>query len=330
MMSLRVFIVGGSLWPAAASDADSIGRALSHSIAAAAPIHEGSASTPSEVELLALYPLAMLAATVAGVALVLALRWHRLPAAPRGETRTVAVPFLLFFIMLFVEGLGVQLAAAVSGFDLRNMDELPSSEAVRVTTILKAAGYVAALPLLIAAIWWQMQLRRSGMRSPAPLPQSLLLGGATFLLAWPMVVMAGYVGAYVEQLATGAAPDVIAHSTLEDLVAPDAGRLRWPLIVLVVVGAAVFEEALYRGLLQESVKRIARHRWIAIAVASVIFTGMHIGAVAPGALPALFLLSVWLGWAYEKNDSLLPPILAHMAFNALNIALALLTSPAPQ
>jgi len=48
---------------------------------------------------------------------------------------------------------------------------------------------------------------------------------------------------------------------------------------------------------------------------------MHTGQ-AWQVLPSLFVLAVVLGWLYERTGSLLPSVLVHMGFNAINIALA--------
>ncbi|MFZ9024246.1 MAG: type II CAAX prenyl endopeptidase Rce1 family protein [Anaerohalosphaeraceae bacterium] len=44
----------------------------------------------------------------------------------------------------------------------------------------------------------------------------------------------------------------------------------------------------------------------------------------PTHIPALFILSVGLGYAYERSGSLLRPILMHIFFNGLSITMTLL------
>ena len=272
----------------------------------------------------------MVIAALVGLGLFLNRRWHRLASAPASDPAAVFVPFILFTLMLVLELAGVQAVAAAKGIDLGGIDELPPRESVEAMTTLKVAEYCFAFPVLCAALWWQWRLRSRGLRRPVRMDRAFGLGIGALLLAWPVVASVAFLSGLVEQIVTGVPPKEIAHSTLEDLMAPEAGASVRPLIALVVVGAAVFEEVLYRALLQESIKHFARSRWLAIAGASMIFTLMHGGAVPLSALPALFALSLGLGWVYEKSDSLLPPIVAHMGFNALNIALAMATiTPLP-
>ena len=95
----------------------------------------------------------------------------------------------------------------------------------------------------------------------------------------------------------------------------------------VIVFPAVIEEVLYRGLLQESLRRARLFScgapWQSIVLASLIFTAMHIGAVDPHGLAGLFVLSLGFGWAYAKTGRLTASIVMHMAFNAGNLILVM-------
>ena len=51
---------------------------------------------------------------------------------------------------------------------------------------------------------------------------------------------------------------------------------------------------------------------------------MHLTIVEPYALVVLFVLSVGLGWAYEKSGRLTAPVTMHLLFNVANLALAFL------
>jgi ABC-2 type transport system permease protein len=66
-------------------------------------------------------------------------------------------------------------------------------------------------------------------------------------------------------------------------------------------------------------------RWPAIVATSAIFALMHGGIAQPHAIPALFTLSLALGWVYERTGRLTAPIVMHALFNAANLGLALLT-----
>jgi membrane protease YdiL (CAAX protease family) len=107
-------------------------------------------------------------------------------------------------------------------------------------------------------------------------------------------------------------------------------------IVTAVVVVPVFEEMLFRGLFQTTIRsyltgsvlleRFQKNGsmpWLAIALSSLFFAAVHANA---GHWPALFVLAVCMGYAYEKSGSLLRPIFIHSCFNAVNITAALYTT----
>ncbi len=80
-----------------------------------------------------------------------------------------------------------------------------------------------------------------------------------------------------------------------------------------VVIAPVAEEAFFRGLLQTLLVNTVRSRWAAIGATSVVFAAIHISQ--PQAMPALLVLALLIGYAYERTGALLPAILIHALFN---------------
>lgn len=89
------------------------------------------------------------------------------------------------------------------------------------------------------------------------------------------------------------------------------------MIILLWAGAVVIapiaEELFFRGLLQTLLVRLVRSRWLAICLASLSFGAVHFQQ--PHAIPALVVLALLLGYAYERTGSVLPPILIHALFN---------------
>jgi membrane protease YdiL (CAAX protease family) len=96
--------------------------------------------------------------------------------------------------------------------------------------------------------------------------------------------------------------------------------------ILVAVFAAlivpVFEELLFRGFFQTTLRSLSGSPWVGIVLTSVFFAILH----PPTHIPALFMLSVGLGYAYERSGSLLRPILMHIFFNGLSIGMTLLAA----
>jgi membrane protease YdiL (CAAX protease family) len=60
--------------------------------------------------------------------------------------------------------------------------------------------------------------------------------------------------------------------------------------------------------------------WVAIVLTSLFFSVLH----PPTHIPALFMLSCGLGYAYERSGSLFRPILMHVFFNGFSVAVTVL------
>jgi len=115
-------------------------------------------------------------------------------------------------------------------------------------------------------------------------------------------------------------PDLLnTHEFLTILTRPET-PIAWSVMVIAaaVVMAPIGEEILFRGLLQSMLRRYMGRPWIGIVLASILFASVHM--TVPDSLPALFALSIALGYSYERTGRLWAPIMIHMLFNAVMIA----------
>lgn len=104
----------------------------------------------------------------------------------------------------------------------------------------------------------------------------------------------------------------------ENLVARAEGST-WLVVLVVVVGAPLVEELLYRGLLQRSLA--ARYRdGLVVVVVAAVFALVHF---RPVEIPGLFAIGLVFGVAALRTDRLGMPIAIHVGFNAVGIAQAL-------
>jgi membrane protease YdiL (CAAX protease family) len=93
------------------------------------------------------------------------------------------------------------------------------------------------------------------------------------------------------------------------------------LLLVVGVGAPIFEEIFYRGLTQRSmIRRLGP--WPGVIVTAVIFGAAHF---QPLQFPSLALFGLVLGYLAYRHDRLGPSIAAHMGFNLIS-AIVLVTS----
>ena len=88
----------------------------------------------------------------------------------------------------------------------------------------------------------------------------------------------------------------------------------------------VVEETLYRGLIFQNLQK--KHRILAYIVSSLIFSSIHvIGYIGSADWATLGLCfaqylpaGIALGWAYEKADTIVAPILIHMIINQIGMS----------
>ncbi|MAT06319.1 MAG: hypothetical protein CL424_14875 [Acidimicrobiaceae bacterium] len=117
-------------------------------------------------------------------------------------------------------------------------------------------------------------------------------------------------------------PDTFSQEALEErareLADGATGGNAVLLVIVVAIGAPLFEELMYRGLLQRSlVDTIGR--WPGLVAASLWFAAIHF---APVELPGLFLAGMVFGGALHLTGRLGPSMLAHFGFNAAGLAIA--------
>jgi CAAX protease family protein len=117
-------------------------------------------------------------------------------------------------------------------------------------------------------------------------------------------------------------PDTFSDERLEERAVELADRASGGsavlLVIVVAIGAPIFEELVYRGLLQRSLCATVG-KWLGLVVAAGWFSLIHL---APVEYPGLFVAGLVFGAGLVLTDRLGPAILAHMAFNVTGLALA--------
>jgi membrane protease YdiL (CAAX protease family) len=121
---------------------------------------------------------------------------------------------------------------------------------------------------------------------------------------------------------------ILGHETLELLKSSPWTKQAWIVVICATIGAGIFEEVLYRGLILPTFAAVigGKTAWGAIIATSILFTLMHASAVPTSAMAGLFILSIGLCWARVKSGGVLAPILIHIVFNAMNISIVYSTT----
>jgi membrane protease YdiL (CAAX protease family) len=187
-----------------------------------------------------------------------------------------------------------------------------------------SAAATVILMLFMARLTFARGLRGFGLRLRT-VPRDLGFALLALLAVWPLV--AGMITIVVEigKLLLGPQFEIPAHVELQLITESTAVPLRVLIVISAAVVAPAVEEMLFRGMIQTVLRSYLGRPWLAIALASAMFASIHTNGTH---WPALFVLSMGLGYAYEKSGSLYRSIFMHALFNGLMIAAAL-TQPAP-
>ena len=105
-----------------------------------------------------------------------------------------------------------------------------------------------------------------------------------------------------------------------DLV--DEARGGWIILLglVVIVGAPIAEEIVYRGVVQPGLVA-SWGRLAGILVTAALFAAIH---MQPVEFPGLFVFALVLGWARHSTGTIGTSIVTHMAFNTTGLALVVL------
>ncbi|MCF7955660.1 MAG: CPBP family intramembrane metalloprotease [Phycisphaerae bacterium] len=151
-------------------------------------------------------------------------------------------------------------------------------------------------------------------------PKDLGWGAVNYVASMPLVLGSIWIIVYAGKAFVGGEFDLPKNDSLELLTKIHVGFK-----ILVIFSAAfvvpVFEELLFRGLIQSTLRTHLGSPWLAIICTSLVFVVMH--GIWQHWLP-LMALSVCMGYAYEKSGSILRSICIHVIFNSVTIAGSLL------
>ncbi len=109
--------------------------------------------------------------------------------------------------------------------------------------------------------------------------------------------------------------NVAPQDVVEFLQSAPSSRDRIAVLAMAVVVAPLAEEMIFRGYLYAVGKKYAGP-FVSAVITSALFAVLH-GHLA--SIPALFTLALCLTLSYERNGSLLVPVIMHALFNAVSV-----------
>lgn len=157
--------------------------------------------------------------------------------------------------------------------------------------------------------------------------KNLIWGALGWLISYPAVIFAGTLGTFISYLIFGKSG--VRQNAVQYLLntAPYPILFIFTIIALVTI-VPFLEEFLFRGLLQTWLRNYVG-RIGAILISSIIFAFAHF-SISQGVgnlelIISLFALACYMGFIYERQQSLFASIGLHMTFNAFSILLLLTT-----
>jgi membrane protease YdiL (CAAX protease family) len=223
-------------------------------------------------------------------------------------------PFFQLFVWLAAIGLlNIILQKALSGRSDTTI-ELYQNIVLMAVEITMAAFFV-----LVAQFAFVRGLKGFGLRFRT-LGKDLFWAAVNLIAVYPVIIFVLWVTIQAGQWLVGPEFNLQKHQTLEELKNASTA-VKCFLVFSTLIIVPIFEELLFRGLLQSSLMAYLIKPWLAIGITSVLFASMHPGTHFLG----IFALSICLGYAYEKSGSLLRPILIHIFFNSISVLAVLLS-----
>lgn len=262
----------------------------------------------------------LILACLAGVGLLIAWQIQEplLSSLDRIPARRNRLPLFFPFLQLFVWIAAMWLLGEIFK---RMLASRPESTMQFAQNLVVAALEVAmsAFFVLTARFAFVRGLRGFGLRFRT-VGKDMFWAAVNLIAAYPVILLSLWLTVQVGQQLVGPEFELQKHQSLVELSENNPLWMKVFLVSIVLTIVPVFEELLFRGLLQSTLTAYLARPWAAIALTSVVFALMHPGTHFFG----IFALSCCLGYAYEKSGSILRPIFIHVLFNSASVLAALL------
>lgn len=233
---------------------------------------------------------------------------------PRRNNMLPVTPFIPFAVWFLGAPIMQSIVVTLSGSVGAEGEALENNITFCVVSVL-----TIALILPLARFHFARGLKGFGLNLRT-VPRDIGAAFVKLLAVWPLVLATIIATTAVGKFLQGPSYQIPEHQELQVMAEFPNIMIRALVIIMAVVMAPLLEEMLFRGLLQSLIRSYVGRPWPAIAVTSLLFAMVH--ADAPH-WPALFVLAMGLGYAYEKSGSLFQSMFMHAFFNGVVIAASL-------
>ena len=213
----------------------------------------------------------------------------------------------------------LKVAPKINAF--RNLFQTAADKSVAAFLAAFAAFVVSVIFIFLLLRYFDEEPRKLGISFERP-GRNILVGLAGEFMVYPLFLLSGivvyYIARFLEKTPTPQEPIRIFMEFKEQ-----GGIFFYFYIVFVILIGPVCEELIFRGFMQNALRRYAGGRG-AIIASSLIFAVLHLNVYSM--LP-IFCLGLFLGYVFERTRNLLAPISLHCLHNLLAISAAFFTSP---
>lgn len=173
--------------------------------------------------------------------------------------------------------------------------------------------------------WQDRRFVRALFKDPSMKHTSIftdvLMGIFTWFIAFPGIVAINHICDYINKdLFKVKAVDQVAVRYLKMSTGSYATFII--AIIVIIIVAPVIEEFIFRGCIQNFLRRKIGAK-ASIIVTALFFAFMHFSISQKASnfplITSLFAFSLYLGFIYEKTRSLISPIVLHLTFNAVSV-----------
>lgn len=239
------------------------------------------------------------------------------------------IPLQLCLIPAFIVFVPVPVIVLITG---RLLTDLPDWQNAFLGNLINCIGAIVVIALILFMVraYFARRLKGFGLNIRS-IHKDFFAAFVSLLTVLPLMEAAIRLMMLIGELFYGPEYQIPQHEQLKMITIYP----QWQFLILTFIAIAVIvpvlEEMLFRGLFQTVIRSLLEtrdlklksryHPWIAIFITSGLFSMVH-GNVPHW--PALFILGVCMGYAYEKSGSLFRPILIHAFFNSFAVISVLL------
>lgn len=188
------------------------------------------------------------------------------------------------------------------------------------TSVVSILAVVMWLIQLFAVAWWANRVHRTSVAEATGLSVSVSdLWGIPIGIACQFLVVPVVTFPFTKLFPDAFSADKVAERA-EKLAEMASGAWIIALALVVVVGAPLIEEIVYRGMLQRGFVA-SWGPWVGVIVTAAMFAAIHLSWPE---IPGLFAFALVLGVIRHRTGRLGGAIITHMAFNACGLLLVTL------